>query len=301
MGLGVRPDVSLARDAGIAIGARGGVSVNEFLQTSAPHVWAIGDAIEVENFVTGRQDLIALAGPANRQGRLVADNILLPSMKPYAGTVGTAIVRVFSKIAACTGVNERTARELDIPFKKIYLFPASHAGYFPGAKSIAMKVLFDPHTRKLLGAQAVGEDGVDKRIDILATALKGGLTIDDVADLELCYAPPFGSAKDPVNMAGMMAQNIADGLVDMVGPEEIGDFALDVRSAAEVAQGSIPGALHIPLDELRSRLNELPKDRKIYVYCQSGQRSYNATRILLQHGFDAVNVTGAYRAYGLLV
>lgn len=297
LGLGVRPDIGLAKAAGLAIGETGGLYVNEFLQTSDPHIWAIGDAIEVTHSVTGKPALIALAGPANRQGRLVADNILLPEKKNYRGTLGTAIVRVFSKVAACTGINEKIAVSNSIRYEKIYLAPASHAGYFPGAHPITMKVLFDPVDRTILGAQAVGEDGVDKRIDILATAIKGGLTIDEVADLELCYAPPFGSAKDPVNMVGMMAQNIADGLVSVVSPDALQGFILDVRTSKEFENGSIPGAVHIPLDELRERLSELPHDTTISVYCHSGQRSYNATRILTQAGFTAYNVTGAYKMY----
>ncbi|MCB0322133.1 MAG: FAD-dependent oxidoreductase [Bdellovibrionales bacterium] len=306
LGLGVRPDVSLAKNAGLEIGKLGGIAVNEYLQTSDPHIWAVGDAVEVRHLPLEQQALIALAGPANRQGRMAADNILLPRKKSYAGSLGTAVVRVFSKIAACTGANEKQLRRLEKPYVPLYLFPGSHAGYFPGAKSIAMKLLFHPQSRTLLGAQAVGEDGVEKRIDVLATAIKGGLTIDEIAELELCYAPPVGSAKDPVNLAGMMMQNVADGLVKTVAPGDVVQakpddaFLLDVRSRQELDRlGRFRSAVHIPLDELRGRLDELPKDRPIHVFCQSGLRSYNAARILSHHGFDVYNVTGAATALRL--
>ena len=298
LGLGVVPEVTLAKNAGLELGTKGGIKVNEFLQTSDPLIYAVGDAIEVRNFVTGVPALIALAGPANRQGRMAADNIFLDQKKKYEGTLGTAVVRVFSKTAACTGANEKTLKSLNIPYEKLYLFSNSHAGYFPGAKEIAIKILFSPEQRKLLGAQAVGEVGADKRIDIFATAIKGGLTIDEIAELELCYAPPVGSAKDPVNMAGMMMQNVADGLVSVVGPADLSGYILDVRDEAEVEKlGSMPGSTNIPLNDIRDRISEIPKDRKINVYCQSGQRSYNAVRKLMQLGYDAVNITGAYKAY----
>lgn len=300
LGLGVKPEIKLAEACGIKIGVRGGIQVDQFLQTSKANIWAIGDVIEVKNFVTKEPSLIALAGPANRQGRAVADNILLDKKKIYEGTLGTAVIRVYSKIAACTGANEKSLNKSGIEYQKLYLFPGSHAGYFPGAKEIALKVLFSVKERKLLGAQAISEDGADKRIDVLATAIKGGLSIDQIADLELCYAPPVGSAKDPINMAGMSMQNVADGLVSVIGPEEIQGYILDVRSRVEVEKsGMISGAINIPIDELSTRHNELPKDQRISIYCQSGQRSYNAARKLMQLGYQAVNVTGAFKAYQL--
>jgi NADPH-dependent 2,4-dienoyl-CoA reductase/sulfur reductase-like enzyme/rhodanese-related sulfurtransferase len=303
LGLGVKPEIGLAKDAGLEIGELGGIRVNEHLQTSDPHIWAVGDAIEVRDGVTGNWALIALAGPANRQGRIAADNILgRPSR--YEHTWGTAIVRLFKLTAGCTGANEKSLRRAAIPFQAIHLHPNSHAGYYPGAEPIALKILFAPDTGKLLGAQAIGHDGVDKRIDVLATALKAGMTVHDLAELELAYAPPYGSAKDPVNLAGMAAQNVLDGYVALAQWNEVAaldpktTLLLDVRRPDERARGFIPGSIHIPLDELRQRLNELPRDRKIVVHCQSGQRSYNATRILSQNGFNAANLSGGYRTFG---
>jgi NADPH-dependent 2,4-dienoyl-CoA reductase/sulfur reductase-like enzyme/rhodanese-related sulfurtransferase len=302
LGLGVKPEVGLARNAGLEIGARGGIRVNEHLQTSDPQIWAMGDAIEVRDAVTGQWALIPLAGPASRQGRIAADNIFgRPSR--YEGTWGTAILRLFNLTAGCTGANEKTLRRLNIPFEAIHLHPNSHAGYYPGAEPIAVKILFAPDTGKLLGAQAVGHDGVDKRIDVLATALKAGMTVNDLAGLELAYAPPYGSAKDPVNLAGMAAQNVLAGDVVVAQWPEIASFdpkstvLLDVRRDDERAKGFIPGSTHIPLDQLRSRLDELPRDREIIVYCQSGQRSYYAARILTQHGYRVRNLTGSYRTW----
>ena len=302
LGLGVRPETSLAKNAGLELGALGGVRVNEHLQTSDPKIYAVGDAIEVRDAVTGAWSIIPLAGPANRQGRIASDNICgLPSR--YEGTWGTAILRLFKLTAGCTGANEKSLRKAGIPFQALHLHPGSHAGYYPGAEPIAMKILFAPHTGKLLGAQAVGQDGVNKRIDILATALKGGMTVNDLAELELAYAPPFGSAKDPVNMAGMAAQNVLAGDVKLAQWNEIASLdpkqtvLLDVRRQDERAKGFIPGSIHIPLDEIRSRINELPRNQDIIVYCLSGQRSYFACRILAQHGFRVRNLTGAYRTW----
>lgn len=302
LGLGVKPEVGLARNAGLEIGERGGIRVNEHLQTSDPHIWAVGDAIEVRDAVTGQWALIPLAGPASRQGRIAADNIFgRPSR--YDGTWGTAILRLFNLTAGCTGANEKTLRRLNIPFEAIHLHPNSHAGYYPGAEPIALKILFAPDSGKLLGAQAVGHDGVDKRIDVLATALKAGMTVHDLAELELAYAPPYGSAKDPVNLAGMAAQNVLAGDVAVAQWPEMASFdakstvLLDVRRDDERAKGFIPGSIHIPLDQLRSRLEELPRDREIVVYCQSGQRSYYAARILTQRGYRVRNLTGSYRTW----
>jgi NADPH-dependent 2,4-dienoyl-CoA reductase/sulfur reductase-like enzyme/rhodanese-related sulfurtransferase len=302
LGLGVKPEVGLAKDADLEIGKLGGIRVNEHLLTSDSHIWAVGDAIEVRDGVTGQWALIPLAGPANRQGRIAADNILgRPSR--YEHTWGTAILRLFKLTAGCTGANEKSLRRAAIPFQAIHLHPGSHAGYYPGAEPIALKILFAPDTGKLLGAQAIGHDGVDKRIDVLATALKARMTVHDLADLELAYAPPYGSAKDPVNLAGMAAQNVLAGDVALAQWNEVASLdpsttqLLDVRRPDEHARGFIPGSINIPLDELRQRLNELPRDREIIAYCQSGQRSYNAARILSQHGFRVRNLTGSYRTW----
>jgi NADPH-dependent 2,4-dienoyl-CoA reductase/sulfur reductase-like enzyme/rhodanese-related sulfurtransferase len=302
LGLGVRPETLLAKNAGLELGALGGIRVNDHMQTSDPHIWAVGDAIEVKDAVTGAWSHIPLAGPANRQGRIAADNICGRSSH-YDGTWGTAILRLFALSAGCTGANEKALRKAGIPFQAVYLHPGSHAGYYPGAELIAMKILFAPGTGKLLGAQAVGPDGVDKRIDILATALQAGSTMDDIAELELAYAPPFGSAKDPVNMAGMIAQDVLHGDVQLAQWSEIATLdpaqtlLLDVRRPDERAKGFIPGSIHIPLDQIRSHIHELPRDREIITYCQSGQRSYFTSRILLQHGFRVRNLTGSYRTW----
>jgi rhodanese-related sulfurtransferase len=286
----------------LEIGQRGGLRVNEHLQTSDPNIWAVGDAIEVRDAVTGEWAVIPLAGPANRQGRLAADNMLGRPAR-YAGTWGTAIARVFGLTAACTGANEKSLRQAGLAFEAVHLHPASHASYYPGAQPIALKLLFAPETGRLLGAQAVGREGVDKRIDVLATAMQAGLTADELAELELAYAPPYGSAKDPVNLAGMAAQNVAAGLVQLAQWHEVRELdplrqlLLDVRTEAERRAGHIPGSVHLPLHELRARLAELPSDREIVVHCQSGQRSYFACRLLSQKGFRVRNLTGSYRTW----
>jgi NADPH-dependent 2,4-dienoyl-CoA reductase/sulfur reductase-like enzyme/rhodanese-related sulfurtransferase len=302
VGVGVRPESTLAKDAGLEIGSTGGVKVNTRLQTSDPHIWAVGDVIEVTHGVTGMPAVIPLGGPANRQGRIVADN-LSGNASHYRGTLGTAVVRVFDVTAAVTGANEALLKRTNTPFQVVHLHPNSHAGYYPGAKPIALKVLFDPQSGKLLGAQAVGEDGVDKRMDVLATALFAGMTIDDLAELELCYAPPFGSAKDPINLAGMAAQNVTGGLVTVAQWHEVaaliaaGAVVVDVREPGERDGGVIPGSVSIPLGSLRERLGELPKDKELLVHCASGQRSYNACRVLTQHGFNCRNLTGSFRTW----
>lgn len=304
LGLGVQPEVTLARAAGLELGELGGLRVDTHLRTSDPAIWAVGDAIEVRCRVTGRWQLIPLAGPANRQGRIAADNIF-GRPATYEGTLGTAVLRLFRLTAACVGVNETTLRRLGRPHQALHLHPTSHAGYYPGAEPLALKILFDPDTGALLGAQAVGREGVDKRIDVVATALRAGLTVHDLADLELCYAPPFGSAKDPVNLAGMAAQNVLRGDVrlaqwwELPQLEPVRTVVLDVRSAAERASGHIPGSLHIPLPELRARLHELPRDKEIVVSCQSGQRSYFACRLLSQRGFHVRNLTGSFRTWSM--
>lgn len=299
LGLGVRPEVGLARDAGLEIGPTGGIRVDEYLRTSDPAIWAVGDVIEVVNTVTGRPMLIPLAGPANRQGRFAADNILgRPSR--YRGTLGTGILRLFDLTAGTTGANERMLREAGMPFQAVHLHPNSHAGYFPGAHPIALKVLFSPEDGRILGAQAVGRDGVDKRIDVIATAIRAGMTIEELADVELAYAPPFSSAKDPVNMAGFVAGNVRNGDVGIVHWNELealDALLVDVRSEAERARGYVPGSVHMPLDQVRGRLGELPRDREIVVYCHSGQRSYYAARILAQNGFRVRNLSGSFRTW----
>jgi NADPH-dependent 2,4-dienoyl-CoA reductase/sulfur reductase-like enzyme/rhodanese-related sulfurtransferase len=304
LGLGVRPEVNLAQNAGLKIGARGGIRVNEHLQTTDPHIWAVGDAIEVRNAITGAWSLIPLAGPANRQGRIAADNIFGRPAR-YHGTWGTAILRLFDLTAGCTGASEKTLRAAGIPYQALHLHPGSHAGYYPGGEPIALKILFAPDTGKLLGAQAVGRDGVDKRLDVFATALKGSMTVHDLAELELAYAPPYGSAKDPVNLAGMAAKNVLDGDVSLAQWNEVATLdpaktvLLDVRRADERAKGFIPGSIHIPLDELRARLGELPRDREIIVACHTGQRSYFASRVLIQNEFHVRNLTGAWRTWSM--
>ncbi len=302
LGMGVKPESALAKAADLEIGSRGGIRVNERMQTSDPAIYAVGDVVEVRDVITGEWSLIPLAGPANRQGRIAADNIMGRS-SVYHGTQGTAVLRLFGLTAGCTGANEKTLRAAGRSYQALHLHPASHAGYYPGAEPIALKVLFDPSTGRLLGAQAVGRDGVDKRLDVLATALKAGMTMDDLAELELAYAPPFGSAKDPVNLAGMAAQNVLAGDVALAQWHEIATLdpdktlVLDVRRADERAKGCIPGSLHIPLDELRGRLGELPKDKEIIASCQSGQRSYFACRLLTQHGFKVRNLAGSWRTF----
>ena len=302
LGLGVRPETSLARNAGLEIGKVGGIRVNEHLQTSDPHIWAVGDAIEVRDAVTGQWAVVPLAGPANRQGRIAADNIFERPCR-YQGTWGTAIIRLFHLTAGCTGASEKTLRKNGIAYQALHLHPNSHAGYFPGAEPIALKILFAPDTGRLLGAQAVGTDGIDKRIDVLATALKAKMTVHDLAELELAYAPPYGSAKDPINLAGMAAQNVLAGDVELAQWQEITtldpthSILLDVRRADERAKGIIPGSIHIPLDQLRARLNELPRDREIVTHCQTGQRSYYACRLLGQRGYRTRNFTGSWRTW----
>jgi NADPH-dependent 2,4-dienoyl-CoA reductase/sulfur reductase-like enzyme/rhodanese-related sulfurtransferase len=305
LGLGVRPETALAQKAGVELGERRGIKVSPRMETNVPHIYAVGDAIEVLHPISGQQTLIALGGPANRQGRIVANSIMGLD-DAYLGTYGTAILRVFQLTAASTGLNEAQLQGISLPYEAIHLHPMQHAGYYPGAEKIALKVLFNPKTGELYGAQAVGKDGVDKRIDVIATAIKARLTIRDLAELELCYAPPFGSAKDAVNLAGMIGENIQDGLLEQVQWHQVTSLSkedtvlLDVRSLAERHKGCITESIHIPLNELRQRLNELPKDKTLVVYCQSGQRSYFATRLLVQEGFKAKNLSGAYMTYRIL-
>jgi NADPH-dependent 2,4-dienoyl-CoA reductase/sulfur reductase-like enzyme/rhodanese-related sulfurtransferase len=293
LGLGVRPDTALAKQAGLEIGELGGIRTDEQMRTSEPDIFAAGDAVEVRDFVTGEWSLVALAGPANRQGRIIAD-VIAGRDSRFRGTQGTAIIGLFEGTAAWTGVSEKTLKRLgDQDYEKIYLFPNSHAGYYPGAKPIAMKVLFRKSDGRLLGAQALGEDGVDKRVSALAGLLQMGATIHDLEESELCYAPQFGSAKDPVNFAGMVAAGVLSGDMPISHWQGMGEgLILDVRDPFELAVEKVEGAVNIPLGQLRGRLDELPRDQTIHVFCRSGQRSYYATRLLLQNGFDVKNISG---------
>ena len=303
LALGVRPDTALARAAGLDIGERGGIRVNGHMRTSDPDIFAVGDAVEVKDFVTGEWGLVALAGPANRQGRIAAD-VIAGREANFRGTQGTAIIGLFGGAAAWTGASEKTLKRLgDKDYEKVYLFPNSHAGYYPGATPVGMKLIFRQSDGRLLGAQAVGLDGpaVDKRISELAMAIQMGASVYDLEEAELCYAPQFGSAKDPVNFAGMIAADVLRGDMPLAHWDHIkGAFLLDVRSPAELVVEKVPGAVNIPLGELRSRLSELPRDREIFLICRSAQRAYYATRILLQNGFKARNLSGGMLVRAIL-
>jgi rhodanese-related sulfurtransferase len=290
----------------LEVGSHGGIRVNEHLQTSDPDVYAVGDAIEVKNFVTGEPTQVPLAGPANRQGRTAADHVFGRAAH-YRGTQGTAIVRVFDKTAAMTGASEKVLKRTNLSYRKVYIHPTNHAGYYPGAQAMTLKLLLNPETGKLLGAQAVGGEGVDKRIDVLAVAIQAGMTVFDLEEMELAYSPQYGTAKDPINMAGFVAAGLLRGdhpQVDIeavvAAPSGESPYVLDVRTPQEYGNGHICGAVNVSLDELRPRLRELPRDRQIAVYCQVGQRGYLATRILRQAGFNASNVSGGYKSYKLL-
>jgi len=300
MGIGVRPEVGLAKTAGLAIGERGGILVDDHMRTSAPDIFAVGDAIEVRDHVTGAQSHVPLAGPANRQGRIAAE-VIAGRDSRFRGTQGTAIIGVFGGAAAWTGVSEKTLRRVgDTDYEKVYIYPNSHAGYYPGAQYLAMKILFRKSDGRLLGAQAVGLDGVDKRIDAFAMALQFGATVYDLEEAELTYAPQFGSAKSPVNFAGMVAADVLRGDMPVAHWDDEHPFLLDVRQPAELAVEQVPGVVNIPLPELRARLDELPRDREIHVICRSGQRAYYATRILLQNGFEARNISGGMLSHATL-
>jgi len=296
LALGVRPDTALAKAAGLEIGERGGIRVDEQMRTSDPDIFAVGDAIVVKDFVTGQWTLIPLAGPANRQGRIAAD-VIAGRASRYRGTQGTSIIGLFGGAAAWTGISEKTLTRLaDTDYEKVYLFPNAHAGYYPGAKFIGLKLIFRASNGQVLGAQAIGQDGpaVDKRISAIAVAIQLGATVYDLEEVELCYAPQFGSAKDPVNFAGMIAANALHGDMPVAHWDTTPNdaFLLDVRQPVELIVESVPGAVHIPLHQLRARLAELPRDREIHVICRSAQRAYYATRVLLQHGFKARNLSG---------
>ena len=301
LAVGVRPETRLAREAGLVIGSSGGILVDPQMCTSDPAIWAVGDAVEVRDLVREVKALIPLAGPANRQGRLAADNILGRSSR-YQATQGTAICRVFDLAFAMTGASEAGLVRAGRAFRRIYVHPAHHATYYPGARPIDLKLLFDPQDGRILGAQAVGASGVDKRIDVIAIAIRAGLTVYDLEDVELCYAPPFGSAKDPVNMAGFVASNVLRGDTELWEPEELATLSpaqalLDVRTVPEFQKGSIPGALCVPVDDLRARLAELPTEKELLVFCEVGQRGYVAARLLSQHGFRTRNLSGGFKRF----
>jgi len=302
-GLGVRPEVDLARDAGLEIADSGGIVVNDRLQTSDPCIYAVGDAIEVRHLVSGGKTLLPLAGPANRQGRLAADNIC-GADQSFAPVQGTEIIGLFGLAAARTGLSEKDLTSGKLPFATALIHPLNHAGYYPDAKQMTLKLMFSTVDGRILGAQAVGLDGVDKRIDVLATAIRAGMTVNDLTRLELAYAPQFGSAKDPVNMIGFVAENILSGKVQTAAWSEVERLSethqlLDVRTPAEFAAGSITGAINIPLNELRDRLEEVPRS-PLLIFCAVGLRGYIAARILMQHGFECRNLSGGYRTYSLV-
>ena len=300
LAIGVRPETELALTSGIACGPRGHIVVDDQMRTNLSDVYAVGDAVQITDFVSGAATAIPLAGPANRQGRLAAHNMLGGS-DAYTGTQGSSIVKVFGLAAASTGLTEESARAQGIVVDKTYLTQPHHATYYPGARMMGLKVLWEKGTGKLLGAQAVGPEGVDKRIDVIATAIRFGADVRDLASLELCYAPPFNSAKDPVNMAGFVAQNVLSGTLRQFFPEDVAGLPrdgsvtlVDVRTPGEHARGGIDGFVNIPVDEIRARIDEIPKDKPVYLHCKSGQRSYIACRILTGLGYTCYNLAGGY-------
>ena len=303
LAIGVTPDTHLAKDAGLELGIKGSIVVNDRMETSAPDIFAAGDAVQVKHYVTGQEALISLAGPANKQGRIIADNICGGDSR-YPGSQGSSVIKVFDMTAATTGMNETNARKAGLDVDTVILSPMSHAGYYPGGKVMTMKVVFEKETYRLLGAQIVGYEGVDKRIDVLATAIHAGMKATELKDLDLAYAPPYSSAKDPVNMAGFMIDNISKGILKQWHLEEVdllprdGSVTLlDVRTVREYGNGHIEGFKNIPVDELRERLDEIEKDKPVYVICQSGLRSYIGTRILEGNGYKAYNFSGGFRFY----
>ncbi len=303
LAIGVKPETKLAVEAGLEIGETRGILVNEFLQTSNPDIYAVGDAIEVAHFINNKKVLIPLAWPANRQGRIVADNIVLGNQYKYSGSLGSSILKFFELSVASTGLNEKTLKKIGIPYKTAIVTRGHHAGYYPGAKNMVLKLIFDENG-KIFGAQAVGEAGVDKRIDVIATAIKGNLTVYDLPEIEITYAPPYNSAKDPVNIAGYTAENILKGDLEMVNYDEFWDFVkendaviLDVRTSKEFSGGAIEGAININVDDLRANLENLDKNKTYAIYCQVGLRGYLANRIMRNNGFRAVNLNGGYNLW----
>ena len=303
LSVGVRPETAFVKECGLALNHRGSIIVNKQMQTNAPDIYAVGDAVEVGDYVTGMPSFVPLAGPANKQGRIAADNIAGISSE-YKGTQGSAILKLFDMTIATTGLNEQRAKAAGIEYDKTYTFSTSHANYYPGAENMSVKILWDKLSLRLIGAQIVGYDGVDKRMDVLATAIRFGAKVTDLTELELCYAPPFGSAKDPVNMAGFVAENVISGKmkqyfwhdVDAL-PRDGSVTLLDVRTQTEVQRGKIEGFRLIPLDTLRDHLNEIPKDKPVYVHCHSGLRSYIACRLLTAYGYECYNLAGGWRLY----
>ena len=302
LAIGVTPESTLAKEAGLALGIKGSILVNDRMETSVPDIYAVGDAVQVKHFVTEQDTLIALAGPANKQGRIAADNIC-GGDSHYLGSQGSSVIKVFDMTAATTGINETNAKKAGISVDTVILSPMSHAGYYPGGKVMTMKVVFEKETYRLLGAQIVGYDGVDKRIDVLATAIHAGMNATELKNLDLAYAPPYSSAKDPVNMAGFMIDNISKGLKQWhledapALPRDGSVTLLDTRTVGEFQRGHIEGFQNIPVDELRERIHEIPPGKPVYVICQSGLRSYIATRILEGYGFEAYNFAGGFRFY----
>ena len=303
LAIGVAPDTRLAKDAGISLGIKNSIVVNERMETSVPDIYAVGDAVEVHHRITGQKALISLAGPANKQGRIAADNIC-GGNSSYKGSQGSSVIKIFDMTVATTGLNEQAAKQAGIDCDKVYLSPSSHASYYPGGTMMTMKVLFEKETYRLLGAQIIGYDGVDKRIDVLATAMAAGMSALELQDLDLAYAPPYSSAKDPVNMAGFMIDNIETGTLKQFFWDEVGELPddgsvvlLDTRTTEEYGRGHINGFVNIPLDELRERIGEIRRGLPVYVMCQSGLRSYLSCRILAQNGFDCYNFSGGYRLY----
>lgn len=302
LAIGVTPESTLAKEAGLALGIKGSILVNDRMETSKPDIYAVGDAVQVKHFVTEQNTLIALAGPANKQGRIAADNIC-GGDSHYLGSQGSSVIKVFDMTAASTGINETNAKKAGISVDTVILSPMSHAGYYPGGKVMTMKVVFEKETYRLLGAQIVGYDGVDKRIDVLATAIHAGMNATELKNLDLAYAPPYSSAKDPVNMAGFMIDNISKGLKQWhledapALPRDGSVTLLDTRTVGEFRRGHIEGFQNIPVDELRERIHEIPPGKPVYVICQSGLRSYIATRILEGYGFEAYNFAGGFRFY----
>jgi NADPH-dependent 2,4-dienoyl-CoA reductase/sulfur reductase-like enzyme/rhodanese-related sulfurtransferase len=299
--VGVRPETTLAQASGLAIGISGGIRVDNQMRTSDTHIWAVGDAVEVKDIVTGLECVIPLAGPANRQGRIAADTIM-GRASFFRGVQGTSVVAIVDHVVAFTGPSEKLLRRIGRweQMEKIYLHPGHHAGYYPGANPITLKLIFDRQEGRIIGAQAVGKSGVEKRIDVIAMAIQKAATVFDLEEAELCYAPQFGSAKDPVNLAGMIAANILRGDAQVAhweAVEQSGAFILDVRDPSEYQQDHLDGAVNLPLDDIRDRIPELPRDREIWTYCYVGQRSYYAGRTLAQHGFDVKNISGGFKSY----
>ena len=301
LSVGVRPETTLAKEAGLKLGARGTVTVNEHMQTSNKDIYAIGDAVETRNLISGKEVNLPLAGPASKQARITADNIAGRNVS-FKGVQGTSIVKVFDLTVASTGLNSKQLNNLGLPFKDVIIHASNHAGYYPGASPLAFKLLFSPEG-KIYGAQLVGLEGVDKRVDVIATAIRAGMSVFDLEELELAYAPPFGSARDPINIIGFAASNILRGDLETIDWDEVDkldrdkNVFLDVRNPEELAIGMIEGALNIPLGEIRQRMNEIPRSKRVVVYCQVGQRGYFATRILKQNGFNVVNLSGGFKTY----